>query len=104
MAVEPLAMCYPRQPRAPRWKRILFCLLLSPALDRLRDLLVLLRHLREAVLPQPVRPYLVFALGTGGAFSRHRGERQPRGRQGLGAAASEAPDRARRDRSESHES
>src|SRR5262249_7488227 len=47
---------------------------------------------------------LVFALGTGGAFSRHRGERQPRGRQGLGAAASEAPDRARRDRSESHES
>src|SRR6266852_2841677 len=40
---------------------------------------------------------------TGWACSRHRGERQPRGRQGLGAAANEAPDRARRDRSESHD-
>ena len=30
-------------------------LLLPPALDRLRDLLVLFRHLREAVLPQAFR-------------------------------------------------
>jgi hypothetical protein len=30
--------------------------LLSPALDHLRDLLVLFRHLREAILPQAFRP------------------------------------------------
>src|SRR5439155_23320234 len=34
----------------------LFSLLLLPALDRLRELLVLLRHLREAVLPELLRP------------------------------------------------
>jgi hypothetical protein len=34
----------------------LFGLLLLPALDRLRELLVLLRHLREAVLPELLRP------------------------------------------------
>jgi hypothetical protein len=39
-------------------------LVLPPALDRLRDLLVLFRHLREAVLPQAFARSGALHLGT----------------------------------------
>ena len=58
----------------------LFGLLLPPALDRLRNLLVLFRHLREAALPQALRsrpvplrrlPEIILARLLGLVLGRH---------------------------------